>query len=185
MTYALYSYGHMYFNACPFRTYCQSVHFAANSMFLTHFLLSTYHFYTRYYILLYCLGNQGSYALSASHDRTLELHFVGGEQPGRIRVFRGHKESVSALGISHDNRLIFSGTMEGNFKIWNTLAEAKWRWTADCVNWTVIRSVTKPLASTPVLCAWLSHQLQKIVASSALRSGGVSMIGSVRVLSTT
>ena len=41
-------------------------------------------------------------------------------------LFKGHTKDVLSVGFSHDERLIFSGTMDNTLKYWNTKGDLRY-----------------------------------------------------------
>ncbi|KAJ3342213.1 cross-pathway control WD-repeat protein cpc2 [Gonapodya sp. JEL0774] len=70
------------------------------------------------------ISSDGSFALSASWDKTIRLWDLStGQTRGR---FVGHTNDVLSVAFSADNRQIISGSRDRTIKLWNTLAECKY-----------------------------------------------------------
>ncbi len=69
------------------------------------------------------LSIDSSYALTASWDKTLRLWDL--KKAKTHKYFVSHEKDCLSCSFSADNRLIASGGMDKNIKIWNTVAECK------------------------------------------------------------
>ena len=69
------------------------------------------------------ISSDGSYALSASWDKTLRLWELS--TGITTKRFVGHSNDVLSVSFSADNRQIVSGSRDRTIKLWNTLGDCK------------------------------------------------------------
>ena len=69
------------------------------------------------------ISSDGSYALSASWDKTLRLWELS--TGITTKRFVGHNNDVLSVSFSADNRQIVSGSRDRTIKLWNTLGDCK------------------------------------------------------------
>ena len=69
------------------------------------------------------ISSDGSYALSASWDKTLRLWELS--TGVTTKRFVGHNNDVLSVSFSADNRQIVSGSRDRTIKLWNTLGDCK------------------------------------------------------------
>jgi len=102
------------------------------------------------------ISSDGTYALSASWDKTLRLwELASGSTTKR---FVGHTADVLSVSFSADNRQIVSGGRDRTIKLWNTLGDCKFTMSAqdNCHSeWvSCVRFSPNPSNAIIVSCGW-------------------------------
>ena len=116
------------------------------------------------------ISSDGSYALSASWDKTLRLWELS--TGVTTKRFVGHNNDVLSVSFSADNRQIVSGSRDRTIKLWNTLGDCKFTITekghtewVSCVRFS-------PNPQNPVIVSAGWDKLVKVGSSSLQRSRG-------------
>ena len=126
------------------------------------------------------ISSDGSYALSASWDKTLRLWELS--TGITTKRFVGHNNDVLSVSFSADNRQIVSGSRDRTIKLWNTLGDCKFTITekghtewVSCVRFS-------PNPQNPVIVSAGWDKLVKVGCSSSLQqSRGRAQRGSHRM----
>ena len=116
------------------------------------------------------ISSDGSYALSASWDKTLRLWELS--TGVTTKRFVGHNNDVLSVSFSADNRQIVSGSRDRTIKLWNTLGDCKFTITekghtewVSCVRFS-------PNPQNPVIVSAGWDKLVKVGSSSLRQSRG-------------
>ncbi|HEX2841746.1 serine/threonine-protein kinase [Hyphomicrobium sp.] len=66
----------------------------------------------------YVTTDKGPRLASGGADKTVKLWNL--DTLDRIRIYRGHKDFISALSFSPDGKLLASASLDGNIRVWST-----------------------------------------------------------------
>jgi WD40 repeat protein len=57
--------------------------------------------------------------LSGGDGATPEVHIWDVDTGSSLRIFKGHKQPVAALGWTENQRLVASGAFDGDVRVWD------------------------------------------------------------------